>query len=299
LPTLTKATAEDIFALSVFSEPLVPVGEKPTPNDNRALLDALKQYGQRKTIEDNSALTNWLANNLDNPWRVALMTNMGIGYYKNGYFSKALDIWDQAWREGKEEKSPRGKAVVDRALGELVRMHARIGHVDRLKELFKELEGRTLVGAANQYVANAKDGLWMMENEPGVSFLCGPMALRNVFKALSPVGANIAPIEKARSGKQGFSLQEVQNLAIAAKLKYHMAKRKPGAVIPLPAVAHWKVDHYAALVEEQNGLYHLKDPTFGNDLWISKAALENETSGYYLIADTGSFTRWMGSSQCG
>jgi YD repeat-containing protein len=41
-------------------------------------------------------------------------------------------------------------------------------------------------------------------------------------------------------------------------------------------------------VEEQNGLYHLKDPTFGNDLWISKAALENETSGYYLIADKGS-----------
>ena len=289
-PTLgwaSQPTAQDIFALALFPEPLVPVGREPTLEDNRVLLDALKRHSQRKTIEDVSILTGWLVEHPDNPWRVALLTNLGIGYYKNGYFSSALDAWEQAWREGRAEQSPRGKAIVDRAVGELVRMHARIGHVERLKELFKELEGRTLAGSASEYLSTAKQGLWMMENEPGVSFLCGPMALRNVFKAIQPEGADIAPIEQARSGKQGFSLQQVQDLADAAKLHYRLAKRAPGAPLPLPAVAHWKVSHYAALVGEQNGLYHLKDPTFGDDLWISKAALEHETSGYYLIADNG------------
>jgi hypothetical protein len=194
-PNPATATVEDIFALSVFSEPLVPVGHIPTQEENRALLEGLKQYSRRKKVEDISALTDWLVNNPDSPWRVALLANLGIGYYKNGYFSKALESWDRTWREGKNEKSPRGKAIVDRAIGELVRMHARIGHVERLKELFKELDGRTLAGTANQYVVNAREGLWMMENEPGVSFLCGPMALRNVFKTLSPVGADISPIE--------------------------------------------------------------------------------------------------------
>jgi RHS repeat-associated protein len=162
--------------------------------------------------------------------------------------------------------------------------NARIGHTERLKALFKELEGRTLTGAATEYVRGAREGLWSMEHEPGISFLCGPMALKNVFQTARPQGVDIAPIEQARSGTQGFSLQEVQDLAKAAKLPYRMAKRKPGAPLPLPAVAHWKVSHYAALVGEQNGLYHLKDPTFGDDLWISKAALEHEASGYYLIA---------------
>jgi hypothetical protein len=51
----------------------------------------------------------------------------------------------------------------------------------------------------------------------------------------------------------------------------------------MPAVVNWKVGHYAALIAEENGLYHLQDPTFGNDTWTSRRALEAESSGYFLV----------------
>jgi len=48
-------------------------------------------------------------------------------------------------------------------------------------------------------------------------------------------------------------------------------------------VVHWKVGHYAALIKEQNGLYLVQDPTFGDDIWVSQAAVDAEASGYFLV----------------
>ena len=280
-------TPEAIFALSLFSEPLVPVGGVPSLEANRLLVDSLKRYASRSMASDVSSITDYLKTYPSSPWAAALWVNLGQIYYRGGFFSLALDAWGQAWQAGREDRTPRGKALVDRAVGELARMHARIGHVEQLTHLMAELEGRELTGSPAEAVRGAREGLWMMEHEPGVSFLCGPMALKNVLQSLNPQGTRLSVIEDARSAPGGFSLQQVQDLAQTAGLRYRMARRKPGARLPLPVVAHWKVDHYAALVGEQNGLYHLKDPTFGNDLWISQAALDHEASGYFLIADNG------------
>ena len=51
----------------------------------------------------------------------------------------------------------------------------------------------------------------------------------------------------------------------------------------LPAVVHWRVGHYAAIIKEQAGRYLIEDPTFHDNLWISRAALDAEASGYYLV----------------
>jgi hypothetical protein len=118
----THASSEEIFGLSILPEPLVPVGKVPSFEDNQALLDALKRYDQRKTVEDVSALTAYLERYPNSPWRVALLANLGIHYYRAGYFSEALNAWEAAWKEGRDEKSPAGKALVDRAVGELARM---------------------------------------------------------------------------------------------------------------------------------------------------------------------------------
>jgi YD repeat-containing protein len=55
------------------------------------------------------------------------------------------------------------------------------------------------------------------------------------------------------------------------------------APIPLPAIVHWKVDHYAALIKQVGDSYLVKDPTFGDDLLITAAALNAESSGYFLL----------------
>src|SRR5258708_40357475 len=56
-----------------------------------------------------------------------------------------------------------------------------------------------------------------------------------------------------------------------------------GLAIVVPSVIHWKVGHYAAIIREENGRYLLQDPTFRNDVWATREALNEEGSGYFLI----------------
>ena len=51
---------------------------------------------------------------------------------------------------------PHAKALVDRAIGELLRMHARLGHAEQLKALFQDLGERHVTGPATEAVDGAK-----------------------------------------------------------------------------------------------------------------------------------------------
>lgn len=53
--------------------------------------------------------------------------------------------------------------------------------------------------------------------------------------------------------------------------------------IVVPSVVHWKENHYAAIVDEREGEYLVKDPTFYLDRWIPKGIVHEESSGYFLI----------------
>ena len=46
---------------------------------------------------------------------------------------------------------------------------------------------------------------------------------------------------------------------------------------------HWKLDHYAAIIRQEGDKYLVQDPTFLNDVWATREALEAESSGYFLI----------------
>ena len=62
-------------------------------------------------------------------------------------------------RKDGTKQYPAVARLVDLAVGELLRMHARIGHADRLTELFAEVEGRTVTGPATEALTGAKEGL--------------------------------------------------------------------------------------------------------------------------------------------
>src|SRR5262249_6500600 len=91
---------------------------------------------------------------------------------------------------------------------------------------------------------------------------------------------------------RGVSLAEVAALAAQARLPYRLVFRETGQPIPIPSVVHWKVSHFAALIAEDNGRFHIQDPTFGQDLWITRTALESEASGYFLLPDETADARW-------
>jgi len=284
--TVAKGISPSANLLVNYGLPEAPIaiGKKPSQEDNLVFYAALKQFSARRDKEDIHVLTDYLEVHPDSPWRIALLTNLGLIHYDASRFTQALDAFEVAWREGKRiSGSGPDKALVDRALGELLRMHARIGHKEELRRLLAEIKDRPLTGAATELVAGAKEGLWIMENEPGVAYLCGPKALQSLVDRFQPQGVKRSIIEAARSGTQGYSLKQVAALAQKAQLPYRMAKRTPGAKLVVPSVVHWKSSHYAALLEEQNGRIHVKDPTFGGDLWVSRSSLEQEASGYMLI----------------
>src|SRR5262249_41287664 len=71
-----------------------------------------------------------------------------------------------------------------------------------------------------------------------------------------------------------------------AKLRYRLVYRQPGDDVPVPSLMHFKVGHFAAVLGEADGHFHLEDAAIaGRHLWMPKAALDAEASGYFLVPD--------------
>ncbi|HEY9025068.1 MAG TPA: RHS repeat protein, partial [Burkholderiaceae bacterium] len=261
--------------------PTAPGGQADDPALERTLAELAPDSPQGA-----AQLQDFLARFPDSRWRLAIETDLGLWYYREGYFTRAIDAWEDAWKTGRAlaAPSPEARALADRAVGELIRMHARLGHEARLKQLLAEVDGRPLTGPATEAVAGARQGLWMMDNDPGVAYLCGPNALRRIALLDKPANsADVKLLEGYRSGPQGVSLAEVGALARKAHVALKPAYRLGDAAVPVPSVVHWKVSHYAAIVGQDGQRYHLQDPTFGTDLWITRDALDKESSGYFLV----------------
>jgi YD repeat-containing protein len=66
-------------------------------------------------------------------------------------------------------------------------------------------------------------------------------------------------------------------------MNFQMARRRPGAAIIVPSVAHWKVGHFAAISKKVDDRYLIQDPTFGEDLVVARETLDRESRGYFLV----------------
>jgi YD repeat-containing protein len=272
-----------MFMARLFEEPLVPIGDDPTPAENAALTAALLDYSKRSGPDDFSSLTGFLETYPESPWKVALLTNLGLEYYNTGHYSRTLEVWSQAWELGRATTDPKGKAIVDRAVGELAYMHARLGQMTELDSLLKSVEGRVFSGPATERIAGAREGLWKMQTRPEIAFRCGPLALHRIKLCLDPTNHGTELIHACASTQKGFSLRQVGELSEKLGLYFQMAYREKDATFVVPSVVHLKVDHFAALTRQEGDHYLLQDPTFGNDAWVTREALDDETSGYSLI----------------
>jgi RHS repeat-associated protein len=275
-----------------MAEVLVATG--PVDAKENADLDAaLKEFhdaplkaGPQSDFADyGKPLLAFIAAHPHSNWNSALQLNLGLGFYHSGYFTRAFTHFENAWQLGRNATSPQARLMVDRAVGELAKMHARIGHEKELDALFADLGKRPIGGPATELIQGAREGLWDFHNNPGEAYLCGPKALSNVLKTLKARPEQIKVAEDARSGKHGFSLTQLAALAGKAHLKYTLIERRPGQPVPVPSIIHWKVHHYAAITGMQNGKYLLLDPTFGapGGSVLTANAIDAESSGYFLV----------------
>lgn len=272
----------EISSVRVFAERLVPIGRTDSA-ENKALAAAITAFAHAANPEETDLLTQHLEHFPQSPWRASLLANLGAIYYSTGYWSKALDAWDGSWKLIGNQTEPQAKALGDYAVGELAKMNARLGRFDRLQTLFAQVDGRDVRGPAAEKLAGARQGLALMQAHPENAFRCGPMALEKILLASSKGPRFDKEIFTSRSTQQGMSLLQVNQLAAKLGLKYQMAKRSPGAQVIYPSVVNWKVGHFAAITKVANGKFLSQDPTFTDDVWVTADALDEESSGYYLV----------------
>ncbi|MGA2248771.1 MAG: hypothetical protein ABSH48_27770, partial [Verrucomicrobiota bacterium] len=292
-----QPTEQDFRQVRLFTEPLLAVGSAPSEQDNRELAATLVRFSQRSVLDDFSALEEFVASHPDSPWKASLLFNLGWEYFRTGWYSKALASWELAWPALQSATDPDVKAVADRAVGELALMYARVGRMKQLSDLLDSINGRVIVGPGNAKIGSARQGLWTMQHTPQIAFRCGPSALDQIIAFNKPGKGGQLLIQDSGSTTNGFSLSQVEQLSRKAGLNYQMAYRTAGAPFLMPAVVHWKVGHYAALLQEKDGLYLLKDPTFRNDIWVTARALDAESSGYFLVPPRDLPNGWRSVSQ--
>lgn len=278
-----------------FEEPLVPM-YATTPREDGALAEAISAYRSQPSPTDLTVFEAFLEKYPRSGWNVGILANLGLSYYRQGYFSRAIDAWERAWEAEKirPADNPMGKMLADRAMGELTRMHSRLGHADELEKLLSDIKDRPISGPATELITDAHESLWKFRNEYDKSFLCGPMALKSLLVSAQANSSKIAIMDAARSGPRGYTLAQVSELASKADIPHELVFRSPGQPIPVPSVVNWKLNHYAAIIGEQNGLYHIQDPTFASgDAWLTREAIDAEASGYFLVpAGTQEIASW-------
>ena len=279
-------TDREMLVSAILPQPLAPGEGTGSADENRALAKALLDYrgslragAARDAVEP---LTQFLDAHPASRWRAALYLNLGLIYRQTGHMSKALDAWQTAWDLSKGSSDPKAHAVGDYSVGQLAEFEAYLGRMETLAPLLDEVKGRPMHGAGAEYISNASQGLAEMRLYPEDAFRCGPMALHRILKARGLPDKD-SVLLRTRSTTRGTSLPQVLGWAREVGLDYQMAYRQPGAALLVPAMMHWKVGHYAAIIKEDAGRYEVEDPTFGENIRVSRATLDEEGSGYFLV----------------
>ena len=282
-----QPTEAEFFQAHVFPYALVPVG-KPTAEENKVLADVLTRYLDRAGTDDHSLILGFLEKYPHSAWKPALLLNLGIAWRQTGYFSRATAAWQEGWNLSKNETGIHTRALADQILSQLVQIYAWVGCNEKLEPLLTEVGNREIIGGAREVIATARHARWAIDNRPDEIFKCGPEALRQIL-SVSQTNTDVRLLFRKRATKDGFSLTQLKQLADESGMKYQMAKRTFGSVVPPNSVIHWKLNHYGVIVKEQQDRYLVRDTTltgiYSPEFWISKGALDEEASGYFLIPD--------------
>jgi YD repeat-containing protein len=282
-----EPTDEEIFRAHFFEEPLVTMEGSYSAKENQALVYALAVYSQHAVPDDLSAITGFLKEYPQSRWRGALLTDLGLVYRRYGYFTKATACFNEAWDLMRQSREPKVNLLANRALAEVICIYSWLSDADKIEALHKQIKDRVIMGPQRERIVKSYQTVEKIRTKPEETFKCGIKALNQILHADEAVKTPPAFLFNERAPLTGFSLSTLLKISDTLKLNYQMAFRDSGAEIITRAVTHWKLKHYSALIQEVNGWYRFEDPTvgtkYGQQFWLSKAAFEEETSGYFLV----------------
>ncbi|MCI0410483.1 MAG: cysteine peptidase family C39 domain-containing protein, partial [Acidobacteria bacterium] len=286
-------TDREIFQARVFGEPLVPLGGVEDFEENRALASAITSYLRGANTEDLSQFERFLQNYPSSRWKASLLANMGAWYRRITYFSRAQRALEQAWELSKNETERNVRATADLAISELLDLHMMFGHLEELESLLSQVENREFIGGASEKLHDARGTAWELRHNHEQAIPSGPVAVGKLL--LHVQGLKRHPeVEREHGTVEGASLTEMKGLSERVGLNLQMAYRGSGAEIAVPSVVHLKANHFAAVVEKRGNRFRLDDPLLGGEVWMSRQALEEEGSGYFLVLAGPLGTGWRG-----
>lgn len=265
----------------VFAEALIPFGAA-LPASKSGLDQAIAAYKAAGSPVQIEALTQYLARHPGSPWRPALLANIGLMYKEQAYLSRALEYFAQARHAMSTPVTPDQQALADAVVGEELKLRAQLGQAAEVKALLAEVGDRPLLGSAQEKKYQAELALWDIQKSPTTALRCGLVALRSVMAELKASPAQLQKVERLPAKQYGTSLVDLQGVARQSGYSLQMIQRHPGQPIPVPSVMHLKVGHFAAITEQKDGRLHVQDAVLGRDMWVSAAAMDSESTGYFL-----------------
>ena len=229
-----------------------------------------------------AAVDDYIAKYPSAPEVPVLHSGMGAFFRSTGHFSRALEHWNLAFTLAKDRQDDRGRDAADRALASQARLLASLGRLEDLLILIEANKDRRMINPdAGATWLKTLDATVHMKRSPGSAYKCGVYALANVAQQLT--GRAFKTIAALGSPETGFSLSSLEEFARKEGIPVRAAARIMGEEIPVPSVVHWSQNHYAAILNRQGDYYTVVDPTFGAAQYLSAEAINEESSGYFLV----------------
>lgn len=284
----------------LFQQPILWVGSaQPDEGESQALLSALdisSAEPNRLTTRIQS-LESFIAAYPNSGWTPSIQANLAAYYRSSGRYTKALSAWESAWATLKDFQSGNGRHVADYVLASWSGLLSSLGRLDALRALQTASAGRVLSDLEweRRFSASMRN-LKTMQERPGESYRCGTFALISAGRSMG-AKFDMEALKKVPSPETGFSLARLVGLAREQKLDLVPAHRLAGEDLVVPSVAHFRQNHYAAILAYRNGYYHVTDPTFGPSRWLALDAINEEASGYFLVPAERKPVGWVTPSE--
>jgi RHS repeat-associated protein len=283
-----------ISSSPIFYQNLMWVGDAPPrEEENRALWAEMENMAKNGVEPTLPALEKFIADHPASPWVPALRANLARYYREHGRYTRALENWELAWKATHEAKDGAAKKIADFTFAHWTRLLGSLGRMDTLGSLFQQTRDRSFdSGPLEQIINGTKEGYRDMLTQPGICFNCGTYALINVGKTLNGPKFDTRLIESIPSPKTGFNFSRLKELADQSSLD--LVPVQWGAVkeLVVPSVIHWKQDHFAAILEQKDGLYRVVDPTFEHQSWLRASEIREEASGFFMVQKKALPEQW-------
>jgi RHS repeat-associated protein len=291
--------AEQVSRAPLFQQPLVWVGKEPLSEvESETLLQAINVFRTKGPEAGFQALEKFVSSNPHSAWTPALEVHLAEHDRKIGRYAEALAHWQAAWDATKDGKSLQEQKLAVEAMAGWTRLLASLGEKAQLKTLFAELDARHLpLGTYSTEILETREGLEGMDLHPERSFRCGSFALGHLAMALNCNKDVVQRLLTLDSPDGGFDMAELLEIAKTNGLRLEAVRRPLGAPLVVPSVVHWKLNHYAAIMEKDGELYRVEDPTFEGDVWMDEATINAEASGDFILPKDKVPASWEKISQ--